>query len=364
MNDDIQLNDDQKKVILDSWNQGVSDLKDLTTSVFGGEFDGRSKQGRAVKRYLGSLNLKPKPAQVYKQKDRPDLTEDQKQFIQNNVGKMTAIEVARVLFSNDKLRNVSPESKAVIEYYESQGLDPYSADGATLEEAEEVSEWRAPISFDRTLTRVNKFVIDGPQKENLKPEDKRRIHALMTYLQNYRFGHQANSFREESERLLFESTFVRYAFDKPDLTQEEVDQYMLLATESVMGSRIQRRVERLQRLLDEQADQTDEGARVSMALVEAIGKAQGEYNACVKRQQDLVNSLKQKRSDRLNKQIKETASVISLVDMWKEEESRLKLLKIAELQKKAVEDEVERLWNMEEVRSKIIGLSKEEALNG
>lgn len=359
-----ELNDEQKKVILDCWNQGATDLKELTISVFGGEFDGRSKQGRAIKKYLASLNLKPKPAQVYKHKDRPELTDDQKQFIQNNVGKMTAIEVARVLFSNDKLRNVSPESKAVIEYYESQGLDPYSADGATIEESEEVSEWRAPISFDRTLTRINKFVVGGPQKENLKPEDKRRIHALMAYLQNYRFGHQANSFREESERLLFESTFVRYTFDKPDLTQEEVDQYMLLATESVMGSRIQRRVERLQSLLDEQADQTEEGARVSMALVEAIGKAQGEYNACVKRQQDLVNSLKQKRSDRLNKQINETASVVSLVDVWKEEESRLQLLKIAELQKKAVEDEVERLWNMDAVRSKILGLSKEEALNG
>ena len=71
-----------------------------------------------------------------------------------------------------------------------------------------------------------------------------------------------------------------------------------------------------------------------MSLVEAINTAQTEYNQCVNRQQKLLSDLKQKRSDRLSKQIKENASILNLVQMWKAEESRKKLIKIAETRKR------------------------------
>ena len=63
-------------------------------------------------------------------------------------------------------------------------------------------------------------------------------------------------------------------------------------------------VKHLQQLLDNTANNTD-GARISMSLVEAINTAQNEYNQCVNRQQKLLGDLKQKRSDRLSKQIKQ-----------------------------------------------------------
>ena len=50
--------------------------------------------------------------------------------------------------------------------------------------------------------------------------------------------------------------------------------------------------------------------------------------------------------------------------MWKQEESREKLIKLAELRKKAVEEEVEKLTTIDEVKATIMGLTKEEALNG
>jgi secreted Zn-dependent insulinase-like peptidase len=115
--------------------------------------------------------------------------------------------------------------------------------------------------------------------------------------------------------------------------------------------------------LDEAAD-NPEGARISMSLVESINTAQTEYNQCVSRQQKLLNDLKEKRSDKLKKQIQENASILNLVQLWKNEDERLKLLKLAEMQKAALKNEVDRLTTMEDIKCKIMGLTNEEAING
>ena len=101
-----------------------------------------------------------------------------------------------------------------------------------------------------------------------------------------------------------------------------------------------------------------------MALVESISKSQTEYNQCINRQQKLLGDLKQKRSDKLNRQIKASASILNLVEMWREEESRKKMLQLAELRKQVVKDEVEKLESMDEIKARILGLSKDEVFNG
>ena len=63
-------------------------------------------------------------------------------------------------------------------------------------------------------------------------------------------------------------------------------------------------------------------------------------------------------------QFKESASILNLVELWKDEESRHKMIKIAELRKKNVSKEIERLTSMEEIKSRIMGISEEEVLNG
>lgn len=112
---------------------------------------------------------------------------------------------------------------------------------------------------------------------------------------------------------------LRYTYDKSDLTQEEVDQYIVLATEVVISSTIQQTITALQNQIDLA---TQEDGKIPMAIVEASSTARKEYNDCVNRQQKLLNDLKVKRSERLSKQIKDNASILNLVEMWKQEESR------------------------------------------
>ena len=101
-----------------------------------------------------------------------------------------------------------------------------------------------------------------------------------------------------------------------------------------------------------------------MSLVEAISTAQNEYNSCVNRQHKLLSDLKQKRSDRLSKQVHDNASILNLVETWKEEEGRKELIRMAELRKKTIKEEVENLSTMDDIKARIFGLSEEEAVNG
>ena len=77
-----------------------------------------------------------------------------------------------------------------------------------------------------------------------------------------------------------------------------------------------------------------------------------------------LNDLKEKRSDKLKSQIKENASILNLVQAWKEEDTRKQLIELAEKRKEIVQEEIDKLSNMDEVKCRILGLGEDEALNG
>jgi len=264
------------------------------------------------------------------------------------------------MYKNDQLTNLSQETRTVAEYIKnnSRGIEPF-------ERPENVptGEYKPPKTLPVMTARVNKYVLNGIDKEKLTPKIKKDLKSLIAYLHTFRFNHQINSFASTTDRELFESSFIRYTFDKGDLTQEEVDQYIVLATEVVIASSIQARIEHLQNLLDDSADDT-EGRRIAMSLVEAISSRQTEYNQSVNRQQKLLNDLKVKRSDRMKQMSEASASVVNLVEMWKEEESRKQMIDLAELRKEALSEEINKLSNMDEIKSRIMGISEDEVLNG
>ena len=320
------------------------------------DLDGRSKEARELKQYLSSFQIKADGSHVYKPKTI-ELTDEQNEFVDNNAMLMSAVYIARTIFDDPTLTNFNAETKAVQERIDQ--INPQ-----ILHQEETATErYEPPNTFDKALRTINRYVYEKIDKTKINSKQKNSVHALLGYLNTYRFIQQANTYEALNHRELFESSFVRYSHDKPDLTQEEVDQYIVLATEVVIGFMIQARSERLQTLLDTAADDT-EGRRIAMGLVQAISAAQTEYNQCVTRQQKLLGDLKEKRSDKLRKEIKENASILNLVEMWRDEESRKKLIKLAELRKKVVKKEIEKLTDMDEVKARIMGISESEVLDG
>jgi len=356
------LSEEHQKTILDAWNSSGEEppsLMELTEMCFGKGIDGRSKEGRAVKKFLASRELRARASDEYQPKGILDLTSEQKEFIDNNLSNMKTVELARVIYKNDLLTNLNQETRTVSEYVkENSSVQPF-------ERPEEVpsGKYKPAKTIPVVLARVNKYVLNGVNKDKLTPKIKKDLRSLIAYTHTFRFNHQINSFSSSTDRELFESSFVRYTFDKGDLTQEEVDQYIVLATEVVISSSIQARIEHLQTLLDHSADDS-EGRRIAMSLVEAISSRQTEYNQSVNRQQKLLNDLKIKRSDRMKQLTEASASVINLVEMWKEEESRKQMIQLAELRKQVLSKEINKLSNMDEIKSRIMGISEDEVLNG
>lgn len=362
---EIFLTDDQKMQVLKIWNENEEPpaLMDLVKAAFPDkDYDGRSKHGKAVSKFLRERNLKARSANDYKKKDAPDLTADQKVYISNHCALMKPLEIARAIFNNRDLTNLNIEVVLVRDYIKT--LDPRVTHIiAENEDSNDGPGYKPPKSLNAAVQRINKFVPVGYDKDKLNPVQKKCAEALLGYLHTFRYSHQINTYTSEQDQTLFESSFVRYTYDKPDLTQEEVDQYIVLATEVVISSNIQANIVRLQELLDDNADDT-EGRRISMSLVESISSARTEYNQCVNRQQKLLNDLKIKRSERISKQVKDNASILNLVEIWKDEESRVKMIKLANMRKQVVEKEIENLSTMDEIKCRIFGLSKDEALNG
>ena len=351
-----KLTEKQEQIILNEWNSrpdSPPSLLELIKLTFPDQnLDGRTKEGKAVKEFLATKSIQARASHQYQPKEKIELSKEDETFIKNNVEFMSSVEMARMIFENPQLTNLNQEARTIGEYIKS--LD----DAEIFENPEEIpnEEYKPPKTFDKTLYRINKYTNNSINKSKITGKIKKSVNALINYLNTYRFSYQINTYTNTTDRALFESSFIRYTNDKSDLSQEEVDQYIVLSSEVVIAASIQRRKEHLTQLLDNVVEDT--AGRASMSLVEAIGKTETEYNQSVNRQQKLLNDLKEKRSDKLRKQIKENASILNLVRLWKEEESRKKLLQLAELRRQAVTDEVKNLADIDEVKARILGLDE------
>jgi hypothetical protein len=225
--------------------------------------------------------------------------------------------------------------------------------------------YEPPKTLEKALRKINEYLSYVNGVQNLNAQQKKHVEKLIEYLHTYSFIRLMNTFELSEDRKTCEDAFIRYTYDKPDLTQEEIDQYIELCNHKVQGFKVQRRSETLQKQLEQITETSSEDRmKISMSLVEAIGKASTEYHQCIDRQKKLLEALIQKRSARLDAQIKDNASILNLVQMWRSEEERKELLKIAELEQKSIIDEVERISSVSEIKLKILGLSKQQIING
>jgi hypothetical protein len=100
-----------------------------------------------------------------------------------------------------------------------------------------------------------------------------------------------------------------------------------------------------------------------MGLNEAINNAQTEYNQCISRQDKLYKSLTVNRSKRIDERRSENASILNLVYAWKQEENRERMVALAERQREALKEEVEKLSSVDEFKAIIRGIDPKEIFN-
>lgn len=360
---EFTLSDEQKDKIKDIWANSSKanppSVRSLASSVFGREVPLRDPRVKIMKKYLAEIDFKA-PDYEKPVEETVELNEEQKEFIDNNFAlNKSPLELTRTIFSNITISSNSPENKAVINHIQNQ-----QAIGKLP--TKHTTTYTTPQTISSALSRIKKYVakVDWSSSE-LKDFQKKCLESIINYMSTMRYLNQILSYDQQEDRELFESEFIRCTYDKPDLSEEDIDQYIIYSNEVIVSKNILKNINKFQTELNEDFDnQDDDHKKMSMSLVEMISGMRNEYNASIKRQQELLKTLTVNRSQRIANQKAETASIVNLVNAWKDEEFRKKTILLAKRRQEALKETIKEYTSMDELKARIFGVTEEDILNG
>ena len=114
--------------------------------------------------------------------------------------------------------------------------------------------------------------------------------------------------------------------------------------------------------LNRMFEETEDKADLHMRLTEMLKAKSEEYNQITNRIDKLLTKLNGERRKRVENKEKANASVLSLVELFQNEEERKRMIMISELQKRRVKTEVEKLETMEDWKAIVFGIGKDEVI--
>jgi Skp family chaperone for outer membrane proteins len=104
----------------------------------------------------------------------------------------------------------------------------------------------------------------------------------------------------------------------------------------------------------ESADDQDE---MTVRLAEIIKAKSSEYHQCESRIENLTKKLQGDRGERMKNRQKATASFLSIVQLFQEEEERKNMVRIAEMQKELIKEEAKKIEGMSDWKARVLGIN-------
>lgn len=348
----MNLSEENKKFIDENFHK-IPDLIELTRATFkDGTIDGRSKQGRAVREYLASKDMKYKTTK-HKEVKPVLLTEEQKSFIEqySNDG-MSSFQIAQLLFPEDEVKKLGRHQRTVAQYLEAVKRRQKE------ERRNDRAKYDPPQDFESCVYLVNLYTNNNFKEEELKVVEKKSIESIFKFLRSPRFTQIISNYSKQEDQDLFEAEFIRATWDKPDLSADEINLYVNVCVDYINLKNISAHMEKLNRMFDE----ADEQQELTVRLSELLKTKSEEYNQCEKRQESLIQRLAGDRAKRISQRQDKNASILSLVESFQNEEERKLMIKMAEMQKQAIQEEADHLESMNEWKSRILGISKNDVI--
>tara|TARA_Y100001937_G_C7128950_1_gene336244 strand:+ start:2473 stop:3531 length:1059 start_codon:yes stop_codon:yes gene_type:complete len=351
--DKIKLTEEQKKYIDENY-QETPNLLELTQSAFmDTSLDGRSKEGRAVREYMAAKDYKYKTTKHPKVKG-VNLSAENKEFILQNVdGGMKAFEIATLLFEDRKITPLSKETLTVAEFISKNAPDEVHVNDTALGQ-----KYKPVKELGEIIEKVNKCADQNLNEHKLTVQSKKGLETLLGFLKAPRLVQTINNYTNKNHRELFEAEFIRATWDKPDLTSDEVNLYINVCIDYVNLMNIQKAVDKLNHMFEQCEDQRE----MTVRLAELLKTKSEEYNQCEKRMESLITRLNGDRAKRVQNKHQQNASILSLVQLFQEEEEREVMIKIAEMQKDLVQEEADNLESMPDWKARVLGLRKEDVI--
>jgi len=349
----MELDEEKKQFLLEN-SAKITNLIDLTRQCFDDEeLDGRSKEGRAVRKFLVENSINFKTTATSRTEDI-NLTEQQKNFILEQAESgLSSLEIAKIIFPEKNVKSLSNEQRTVLAFIRDVNPDIIpSQDGAALH------SYISPKSPSRIIKKINDATGLNLDESKLNRQKQICVERLGVNLSNSRFLKIINNYLNQEDRNLFEHEFTRLTWDKPDLTADELNLYLNVCKEVINLEVVSSHLNKLNDMFDIADDQTE----MSVRLAEIIKAKSGEYHQCETRIENLTKKLQGDRAERMKKNQKENASFLSIVQLFQEEEERKTMVRIAEMQKQAIKKEAERLEGLAEWKARVLGISQEDVI--
>ena len=347
------LTDEQKQFIRDNFKE-TPDLLELTRKLFDNpDIDGRSREGRSVREFLAEENLEYRTTKKDKVPDI-QLNDQQREFIKAQAQNgLSAYQIAEILFPDSNVRRLCKEHLTVLEF-----LRHYEPSYVHDSESAVNRVYNPPKLNITCLKKINMYTMIDLQEDRLTHEEEDCINTLLRSLSAPRLIQVISNYTNMKDRELFEAEFIRATWDKPDLTSDEINLYINVCVDYINLKNITYHIEKLNTMFNEVEDQQD----MTVRLAEVLKSKTDEYDKCEKRMESLIKKLNGDRAERLKNRRQDNATIISLVKNFQAESERRRMVEIAEMQKKLVEEEVTRLDNMESWKARILGISKNDAV--
>lgn len=351
------LTKEQKEKSLDLFQELDGDLSEAVKKLFDDPAEkGSTQRGRAVRNYWveKGLNYRTK---VKKKSSKYFLSDNEKVFVKQHYGpEMTKKEIGELLWPNDSTNKGFTESAKFI------GLCDYISkefpSAVTVRDDAIGEKYAAPKVLSTAVKRVNKAASKEFELEKLNLQDRKCIERLIGYLNGPRFVQVINSYITRQNRDLFESEYIRSTWDKPDLTSDELNLYVNVCMDYVNLKEIEQQKQKLNLMFDDTEGQND----LTMRLTEMLKTKAEEYNQCINRIDKMLAKLNGERAKRVANQQQRNASIISLVQLFQDEEERKMMIKMAQMQKQSVRVEADEIEKMSDWKARVLGISKEDAI--
>ena len=350
---DVILTTEQKAEVHRLYNVSP-DLILITKKIFDNEeLDGRSKEGRAVRKFLIDQGLKYRTTKK-ETAEEVILLDHHQSFIKKNCMEMSAFQIAKVLFpESNVLSSLSKESRAVIEF-----LRENEPDKIKNSESGIGVEYTPPSTLAESVILINRATVQDLSFDKLSSAHKQDVLAYIRFVNSPRIVQIINSYMDETDRDLFESEFTRFTWDKPDLTADDIALYIGVCQDIVTNKRLVQHLEKMNQMFDDIEENQDLTIRIS----DAIKAKSEEYDKVQKRIESILKKLSGDRSVRLQKQGNRTANFLSLVEAFQSQEERKRMLLMAKAKREEIKDEADRLESLDDFKARILGISKHEVL--
>ena len=344
----MNLTDEQKAVTLNMFNDDPN-IINITKKVFKDDsLDGRSKEGRAVSKFLAENGLRAKTTKRPKSED-VTLTEEQVEKVLEMEGEgFNTSQIADVLF-NKEVKRLSNEWRAVNDILGQE---------REMSINEPSVNYAPPQAISRIIKKINDSTGYGLEEDKMSRNQHTCCEKLRINLSNSRFVAIVNNYINFRDKELFEQEFVRLTWDKPDLTPDELNLYMNVCKEIINLELITSHLQ----ILNDMFESADDQDEMSIRLAEIIKAKSSEYHQCESRIENLTKKLQGDRGARLANKQKETASFLSIVQLFQEEEERKNMVRIAEMQKQIIKEEAQKLEGMAAWKARVLGIGIEDVL--